>query len=124
MSGYLGSAWFAAPRIRWNFGVGTLSDIAIPGSMAELTSEWLTEALKQAGGTQHATVTGFAPAAMDQSAGVVGSIGKIDLSYAEPVSGQPEPSPAACRFAGRYSLGSCRSQCRSRLIVWRRAFRD
>ena len=91
-----------------------MSDIAIPGSMAELTSEWLTEALKQAGGTQHATVTGFAPAAMDQSAGVVGSIGKIDLSYAEPVSGQPDAlvvklaasDPAVAAFSARLGLYS------------------
>ena len=66
-----------------------MTDIVIPGSAAEITVEWLTEALGRSGKWPDVAVTGFTPAEMDQSVGVVGAIGKIDLAYAGAAEGNP-----------------------------------
>lgn len=65
-------------------------DIAIPEAAADITAEWLTVALRQPDDAQAVTVTGFAPAEMDQNVGVVGSIGRINLTYDVPAPDKPD----------------------------------
>ena len=65
-------------------------DIEIPATAAEITAEWLTAALRRPDDGEAVTVTGFRPAAMDENVGVVGAIGRIDLTYDRPVAGMPE----------------------------------
>ena len=64
-------------------------NIAIPESAADITAEWLTAALRRPDDAHPVTVTGFAPAAMDENVGVVGSIGRINLTYDGPAQGMP-----------------------------------
>lgn len=70
--------------------INPLSDIAIPATAADITADWLTAALRRPDDAPPVAVTGFAPAAMDENVGVVGSIGRINLTYDGPAPGKPD----------------------------------
>ena len=88
------------------------SDLAIPTSPADLTAEWLTEALRRGGAIGDATVTSATHEVLGQGAGFVGQVARVTVTYDHAVAGAPATliakmpalDPGARELAGLYGL--------------------
>ncbi len=64
--------------------------LEFPTSLAELTPEWLTKALKQNGAIKNATVISFETKTVGAGAGFMGQLGHVKLQYDQPEPGAPQ----------------------------------
>ena len=63
---------------------------AIPNSMADMDSAWLTEALKANGTIQKARVTSFRTESVGAGTGLMADLARVYLDYDIPEAGAPK----------------------------------
>jgi hypothetical protein len=66
-----------------------MSTLSIPATMAEVTSEWLTAALREGGTIREATVTAAPRVQIGQGVGILGELARITLEYDRNEPGAP-----------------------------------
>ncbi len=66
-----------------------MNKLPIPATMDEVTSEWLTAALRQGGCISHATVTASPRVQIGQGVGILGELARITLEYDHAEPGAP-----------------------------------
>ena len=58
-----------------------MAELGIPGTMEEITPEWLTAALREGGVLAHAHVIGAKQETIGAGIGILGELARITLSY-------------------------------------------
>jgi hypothetical protein len=66
-----------------------MSNLPIPATMDEVTSEWLTAALRQGGRISQATVTASPRVQIGQGVGILGELARVTLAYDRDEPGAP-----------------------------------
>jgi aminoglycoside/choline kinase family phosphotransferase len=67
-----------------------MSNLSIPVSLAELTPEWLTQALRSEGVLKKANITKVNTTEIGAGTGLMSSIGRLDLEYDQAEAGTPK----------------------------------
>jgi hypothetical protein len=67
-----------------------MAKVKLPAGPADLTSEWLTRALRETGTISAATVTGFDYEVIGEGVGVLGQLARVRLQYDKPEAGAPD----------------------------------
>lgn len=67
-----------------------MAGLAIPGSPQELTTDWLTRALRETGSINNATVTSFDRKIIGEGVGFMGELAQVRLHYDRPEEGAPQ----------------------------------
>jgi aminoglycoside/choline kinase family phosphotransferase len=63
--------------------------LSIPAGPQDLTTEWLTDALKRGGALAESNVLSFASTTIGEGAGLLGQLARLELKYDAPAPGAP-----------------------------------
>jgi hypothetical protein len=80
-----------------------MKTMTIPPGPADLTAEWLTEALRYTGVIKNATVTSFTTEMIGEGSGFIGAVARLRLQYDKP---EPDaPTAVIAKFPGASPAG-------------------
>ncbi|MBI2723969.1 MAG: phosphotransferase [Chloroflexi bacterium] len=80
-----------------------MKTMSIPSSAAELTDEWLTDALRSTGTITDARVVSHACTTIGEGSGFIGQLAQVALTYDKPESGAP--ASLIAKFPGASPMG-------------------